>query len=117
MTDRKIKEFTLHLRRQLYLMKLLQYTNSCITEMSITPTFVKVGTGNLNNSIKRIMSDLQIKGEKGAWEAINADLNKDQLHDISLLTERVILVNNLYQRCEIRKCHPVLLKYNSCLCN
>ena len=95
MTDRKVKEFTLHLRRQLYLMKLLQYTNGCITEMSITPTFVKVGTGNLNNSIKRIMSDLQIKGDKGAWEAINEDLNKDQLHDISLLIDEVSNIDNV----------------------
>ena len=93
--DRKVKEFTLHLRRQLYLMQLLQYTNSCITEMSITPTFLKVGTNNLNNSIKRIISDLKVKGDKGAWNAINEDLNKDQLHDISLLIDEVANVENV----------------------
>jgi len=95
MSDQQIKNFAKDLRRLLYLQQILGYSVQCMKDNPLTPSWLKVDIGNLNNSCRRLMADLADKGVGGHFKAIQEDVGADRLHDISLHIDAIADVVNI----------------------
>jgi len=64
---------------------------------------MKDGCKRIENAVKAMINDVMCKGSPETWEQVKADLNNDQLHDISLLLEWASGVKNIGEVLEALK--------------
>ncbi len=101
MTDLKLKSFTTELRRVLYLAQIFKCNLQWLKDGELTPSFMKQDANNVINAINRMLTDMMYKSTAETWERVKFELNKDELHDISLLLDSVMGVSNVAEIVEI----------------
>ena len=97
----KQKQFVQDLRRVLYLMQILKYNLEWLKMGDICPPLVKNGANGVFNSINHLMTNMRHVSSHQTWAAVQTDLNRDEVHDISLLLETVAGVKNVAEIVEI----------------
>lgn len=93
--DRKLKRFIADLRRILYLSEIYAFNLADFKEGDLCPTYLKVDIGNIQNSIKRLFTDMMHKSKPETWEKVKMELNREELHDINNLIDAVCGVSNV----------------------
>ncbi len=101
MEEVNIKVFTTSLRRVLYIAQIFKYELEWLKGCDLTPSFMKQDINGINNSIGRMLSDMMCKSTIETWEKVKSELNKDELHDISLLLDAIMGVANVAEITEI----------------
>lgn len=90
-----MQNFTLSFRRVLYVATILKYNLEWLKRDELCPSHVKVDISNIENSLRRMMSNIRDRSGPQTWEIVKNDLGGDQLHDISLLLDAVANVENV----------------------
>jgi len=101
MTDPKLIDFTKDLRRRLYLMEILGFTDDSLLYNPITPEFMKQAIRNTKNNFKHLKGELMTRGRSDAWDTIKSDLNKDLMHDIAVHIDTIADVKNIAEITDI----------------
>jgi len=81
------QQFAQDLRRILYLNKILSFELDNARRSPCCISLLKMDFNNMQNSINRLTKSIMVKVKPEQWEILKADLNKDELHDVSLLIE------------------------------
>ncbi len=92
--DIRVKNFVADLRRVLYLAKILLYNLEWLKNGELCPHYLKNDIKNIENSIKRMFSDMMCN-RPDTWEKVYMELNRDELHDLSMLMDCMYGVANV----------------------
>lgn len=98
-----IDRFALELKRVLYVSQMLSTYSEWLQMDKVTPSWLKTDIQNLRNSIRRMLADIQQTSTPEQWELIRADLDSDQLADLSELIDVCSNVKNISAITEIIK--------------
>jgi hypothetical protein len=56
---------------------------------------MKNGINNINNAINRLVLDCRLKTSPENWELIYQDLSSDKVHDMNLLDEQIMELEDI----------------------
>lgn len=93
--EKQAKHFAQFLRRTLILMRLMKYNMDHIRHESYLPGEYKQRCAGFVNSINMFLGFQKSKAKTATWNEINADLEHDRLHDISLLIDEVADIKDI----------------------
>jgi len=100
--EQKVNQFAIDLRRLLFLSRMFNYSLEWMRTSEVTPTYLKSDIKHIQDSIERLYRHMKNDNPK-SWERVAQELDKDRLHDLSLLIDEVAEAVNIEEITEVLK--------------
>lgn len=105
--ETKVKNFTLDLRRVLYLQQILRYSLEGLKQNELCPSFLKNEANTVMNATRRLRDVMSDRTTVDNRRIVMDDLNNDRLHDIALHIDAIADIANIDRITEIINEHKL----------